>query len=175
MILHAITNGAFMFLLNLSLVFSAFLCSLVAGFLFAWAVVIMPGIRSLDDKAFIRAFQVTDRVIQNGHPLFMLVWLGSAVAIIVCGLLGLSLLQGVDLVLLFLAVGGYLAGVQGSTIAVHLPLNNTLQRLDLEAMGEEAIAEARAAFESRWNRSNVIRTAIACAVSLLLILLLFRL
>lgn len=164
-----------MSILSISLVISALLCSLVAGFLFAWAVVVMPGIRSLDDKAFIRAFQVMDRVIQNGHPLFILVWLGSAVAIIVCGLLGLSLLQGVDLVLLFLAAGAYLAGVQGSTIAVHLPLNNALQRLDLEAMGEEAIAEARAAFESRWNRSNVIRMAIACAVSLLLILLLLRL
>ena len=28
---------------------ATFLCSLVAGFLFAFAVVIMPGIRSLDD------------------------------------------------------------------------------------------------------------------------------
>jgi uncharacterized membrane protein len=37
---------------------------LVAGFLFAFAAVIMPGIRSLGDRAFIRAFQVIDRVIQ---------------------------------------------------------------------------------------------------------------
>jgi uncharacterized membrane protein len=56
------------------LLLAAFLCSLVAGFLFAFAVVIMPGISPLDDRGFIRAFQLIDRVIQNNQPLFMLVW-----------------------------------------------------------------------------------------------------
>ena len=40
------------------LMMATFLCSLVAGFLFAFAAVVMPGIRSLDDGGFIRAFQV---------------------------------------------------------------------------------------------------------------------
>jgi uncharacterized membrane protein len=39
------------------LILAAFFCSLVAGFLFAFAAVVMPGIRRLDDGAFIRAFQ----------------------------------------------------------------------------------------------------------------------
>ena len=64
------------------LLLATFLCSLVAGFLFAFAVVIMPGIRSLDDGGFIRAFQVIDRVIQNNQPLFMVVWVGSVVSLI---------------------------------------------------------------------------------------------
>ena len=45
-----------MSLFAITLLLSAFLCSLVAGFLFAYAIVIMPGIRVLDDKQFIRAF-----------------------------------------------------------------------------------------------------------------------
>ena len=53
-----------MTLYQLLLMLAAFLCSLVAGFLFAFAAVIMPGIRSLDDAGFIRAFQVIDRVIR---------------------------------------------------------------------------------------------------------------
>ena len=57
------------------------LCSLVAGFLFAFAVVVMPGIRRLDDAAFIRTFQAIDRVIQDGQPLFLLVWVGSVLAL----------------------------------------------------------------------------------------------
>ena len=52
------------------LVLATFLCSLVAGLLFAFAVVVMPGLRSLDDGGFIRAFQAIDRVIQNNQPLF---------------------------------------------------------------------------------------------------------
>lgn len=157
-----------------ALILSAFLCSLVAGFLFAYAIVVMPGIKYLNDREFIRTFQVTDRIIQNNHPIFMLVWAGSAIAIIVSALYGIERLQGVDLFLLALATLAYVLGVQVSTIAIHLPLNNKLQTLDVDAMNETDIKVARNDFESRWNTSNLIRTAIASCVSVLLIILLFR-
>lgn len=157
-----------------ALILSAFLCSLVAGFLFAYAIVVMPGIKNLNDREFIRTFQVTDRIIQNNHPIFMLVWAGSAIAIIVSALYGIERLQGVDLFLLALATLAYVLGVQVSTIAIHLPLNNKLQTLDVDAMNETDIKVARNDFESRWNTSNLIRTAIASCVSVLLIILLFR-
>ena len=157
-----------------ALILSAFLCSLVAGFLFAYAIVVMPGIKNLSDREFIRAFQVTDRIIQNNHPIFMLVWIGSAIAVIVTALTGIGRLQGVDLFLLALAALAYVLGVQVSTIAIHLPLNNKLQTLDVDAMNETDIKTARNNFESRWNTSNIIRTTIASCVSVLLIILLFR-
>ena len=90
---------------ELALVLSTLLCSLVAGFLFAYTTVIMPGIGELDDKSFIKAFQVTDRVIQDNHPVFMLVWAGSVIAIIVCAITAVSALEGLNLFLLLLAVG----------------------------------------------------------------------
>lgn len=158
-----------------ALILSAFLCSLVAGFLFAYAIVVMPGIKNLNDREFIRTFQVTDRIIQNNHPVFMLVWVGSAIAIIVSVLYGIGRLQGVDLFLLALAALAYVLGVQVSTIAIHLPLNNKLQTLDVDAMNETDIKVARNDFEPRWNTSNLIRTAIASCVSVLLMILLFRL
>ena len=157
-----------------ALILSAFLCSLVAGFLFAYAIVVMPGIKNLNDREFIRTFQVTDRIIQNNHPIFMLVWVGSAIAIIVSALYGIGRLQGVDLFLLALAAVAYILGVQVSTIVIHLPLNNKLQTLDIDAMNETDIKVARNDFEPRWNTSNLIRTAIASCVSVLLIILLFR-
>ncbi|NNF58944.1 MAG: DUF1772 domain-containing protein, partial [Rhodothermaceae bacterium] len=55
------------------LLLATLLCALVAGFLFAFAVVAMPGIRDLSDGAFIQAFQGMDRIIQNNQPVFMLV------------------------------------------------------------------------------------------------------
>lgn len=157
-----------------ALIISAFLCSLVAGFLFAYAIVVMPGLKNLNDREFIRTFQVTDRIIQNNQPVFMLVWVGSAVAILVSALFGIGRLQGVDLFLLALAALAYILGVQVSTIAIHLPLNNKLQTLDVNAMNETDIKAARNNFELRWNTSNLIRTAIASCVSVLLIILLFR-
>ncbi len=45
---------------EVALILATFLCSLVAGFLFAFAEVLMPGIRALGDREFIRAFQAMD-------------------------------------------------------------------------------------------------------------------
>ncbi len=150
---------------------AAWLCSLVAGLLLAFAIVVMPGIRSLDDQQFLRTFQVIDRIIQNNQPMFLLIWVGSAIATIGCGVFGVFRLQGLELLLLIVAVVAYILGVQVATIRVHLPLNNGLQALAIEKLNAAELLEARRAFEPRWNRSNSIRTTIACAVSGLLILL----
>ena len=58
------------------LIVSTLLCALVTGFIFTYAVVVMHGFAKLDDRDFISAFQVTDGVIQNNQPLFMLAWVG---------------------------------------------------------------------------------------------------
>ena len=51
------------------LIAATFLNSLMAGFLFSFAVVVMPGIKSLSDREFLRTFQVIDRVIQNSQTI----------------------------------------------------------------------------------------------------------
>lgn len=158
-----------------ALILSTFLCSLVAGFLFAYAIVVMPGIKNLNDREFIRAFQVTDRIIQNNQPIFILVWVGSVIAIIVSAFYGLRTLQGIDFFLLALTTLAYVLGVQVLTIVINLPLNNKLQTRNVDVLSDTDIKVARNEFEPRWNASNLIRTAIACCVSALLIILLYRL
>ena len=68
--------------LDISLIFTILLCSLVSGFIFTYSIVVMPGLSNLNDKDFLKAFQVTDAVIQNNQPLFMFTWIGSIVAIL---------------------------------------------------------------------------------------------
>lgn len=157
-----------------TLILATFLCSLVAGFLFAFAVVIMPGINKLNDKEFIRAFQVMDGVIQNNQPLFMLVWLGSALVLIIAAVLGIGQLDGVGRLLIISAALIYILGVQLPTITINIPLNNKIQTLNVDAMGEESHKAARDNFESRWNRWNKNRTVLSSLVSVLLIILVFR-
>ena len=157
-----------------ALIMAAFLCSLVAGFLFAFAAVVMPGLGNLDDEGFIRAFQAIDRVIQNNQPLFVIAWVGSIVAAIAAAALGAFALAGADRALVVVAALVYLFGVQVPTIAVNIPLNNQLQRLDVAAMPGAARAQARGRFEPRWNRWNAFRSACAGLVSGLLLLLLLR-
>ena len=158
---------------EVALLSAIFLCALVTGFLFAFAVVIMPGIRRLDDREFIRAFQVIDGVIQGNQPLFVAVWLGSVVALI-AAVFGVGQLDMLGRVLLIAATSAYLLGVQLPTIVVNVPLNNGLQALDAGALDDRGLATAREAFEARWNRWNRIRTLVACLVTVLLLVLLFR-
>lgn len=162
-------------ILPIVLILATLLCALVAGLLFAFSVVTMPGIKKLNDGDFIRAFQVIDGVIQNNPPLFMLVWIGSAVALLLAAVLGLGQLDLAGKSILLAAAALYAFGVQLPTGMINVPLNNQLQTLDVDAMDETTLSEARQAFEPRWNRWNAIRTVIASLASTLLMILLFRL
>mgnify|MGYP003349029292 CR=1 FL=1 len=68
--------------LDISLFLSVLFCALAAGFILTYAIVVMPGLSKLDDKAFIKAFQATDRIIQNNQPIFLFIWLGSIISTI---------------------------------------------------------------------------------------------
>ena len=160
--------------LEIALVVAALLCGLVAGLVFAFATVVMPGIAALDDREFLRAFQVVDGVIQRGQPLFGLVWLGSAVAVVIAIVLGVGQLEGWDRVLLVVAGLSYLFGAQLPTVAVNIPLNNELQKLDLDSTDEGTWRSARESFERRWNRWNVVRTVVSTLVAAALMILLLR-
>ena len=161
--------------LQTALLSATLLCSLVAGFVFAFACVTMPGIGKLGDREFLRSFQVMDRVIQNNQPLFVLVWAGSVLALVLAAVIGLGRLAGLDRTLLLVAVVVYLVGVQLPTLTINVPLNNRLQALDLEGMPDDALADARAAFEPRWNLWNQIRTVLATLTTALLLLVILRL
>lgn len=160
-------------LLSMALIVATLLCSLVAGFLFSFAVVVMPGINRLSDREFVRSFQAMDGIIQHNQPVFMLVWIGSVLALVVAAVLGVSYLEGWLRWLLIVAAAGYLLGVQLPTFTINVPLNNRLQSLAVDTSDDSALVVCRTSFEGLWNRWNVIRTVIACLVSLLLIVVVF--
>ena len=148
------------------------LCSLVAGLLFGFAVVVMPGIAKLTDKEYLLAFKHMDGIIQNNQPLFILVWAGSILSIIITLILGIMNLSGTQIYLMVFASILYLFGVQLPTFRFNIPLNNSIQHLDIESLEESEATSSRVDFEIPWNRWNRIRTVNAIlAVSMLLFLL----
>ena len=132
----------------------------------------MPGFSKLGDKEFLRAFQVTDGVIQNNQPLFMLTWVGSIISVL--SVIAISILSlGLSEAWIVFVVGLiYLLGVQGITISIHLPLNNHIQKIDINDMNNQSLNQERTNFEMRWNYFNKIRTFIAFAASLSFLLIL---
>jgi uncharacterized membrane protein len=132
----------------------------------------MPGLSNLNDKNFIRAFQVTDAVIQNKQPLFMFIWVGSIVAILITILVSLVSI-GLSKAWLIVLIGiVYLLVVQGITLTIHIPLNNHIQNIKIEKLNEKSIADERINFEKKWNFFNYIRTAVAISTSFLLLIIL---
>ena len=132
----------------------------------------MPGLSNLNDKEFIRAFQVTDAVIQNNQPIFMLTWIGSIVSLlstILTSIISFGLSETWLVVLLSIF---YLLGVQGITISIHIPLNNQIQKVLIDELNDNAITDERVNFERKWNFFNNIRTSISISVTLLLLIIL---
>ena len=158
--------------LDIALIFSILLCSLVSGFILTYAIVVMPGLSNLNDKNFLRAFQVTDAVIQNKQPLFMFIWIGSIVSILTTILVSLVSIGLSKAWLIILICIVYLLGVQGITLTIHIPLNNRIQNIKIEKLNEKSIADERISFEKRWNFFNYIRTAVAISTSFSLLIIL---
>ena len=159
--------------LHITLMLSILFCSLVAGLLFGFAVVVMPGIAKLTDKEYLLAFKHMDGIIQDNQPLFILVWAGSILSVIVTLVLGVMNLNGTQIYLLSAASVLYLLGVQLPTFRFNIPLNNSLQSLDIETLKETESTLFRSDFEAPWNRWNRFRTVNAIvAVSMFLLVLL---
>ena len=156
--------------LDISLIFSILSCSLVTGFIFTYAIVVLPGFSKLDDKEYIRAFQVTDEVIQNNQPLFMLTWIGSIISVlgaILASILSPDLGETWFIVLIGVV---YLLGVQGITITIHLPMNNHIKDLNLDELDNQTLIKERLKLETKWNYFNNIRTGAGLFVIMSLLL-----
>ncbi len=160
---------------SISLILAVFFCALVTGFLFAFAVVAMPGLKSLSDAEFVRAFQGMDGIVQSNQPLFVVTWLGSIVSVLASAGLGIFHLGGLDRLLLLAGAVVYIVLVQVPTFRINIPLNNFIQSLDAASMTDDDLEHARQRFEPRWNRWNNVRSLCSCAVVAVLILVLYRL
>ena len=134
----------------------------------------MPGFSKLNDKDFIRAFQVTDNIIQNNQPLFMLIWIGSILSVISTIVFSIFNINADYSIFIIVTGFFYLLGVQGLTISIHIPLNNNIQKIDVDKEDELKLKEVRKEFEIKWNYYNRIRTVVAFTVTTLLMLILLN-
>ena len=131
------------------LTLSTFLCALVTGFVFTHAVVVMPGLKQLCDREFIKAFQVTDAIIQNNHLFFMMVWLGSIISVSFAIVMAFTVSTPTGNWSVIATGYSYLLGVKGLTIFIHLPLNKRIQSINVDEMNPIALLDQRVLFEAR--------------------------
>jgi uncharacterized membrane protein len=129
--------------LNLSdivLVLTATLTALMAGLFYAWSCSVMLGFARLPDREFVSAMQATNRAIQN--PIFFAAFFGAPIFLPISAFLHYG--QAPRFWFLLTATVIYLIGTFGFTIFGNVPLNNTLDRFDLQSVSEAEIAAQRA-------------------------------
>jgi len=114
----------------------------------------MLGFARLKDKEFVSVFQKTNRAIQN--PVFFIAFMGAPLLLPISAFLSYGNAPRFGLLLAATVI--YLTGTFGVTVFGNVPMNNTLDRFDLESATVEEIARQRANFERRWNNLNTIRT-----------------
>jgi uncharacterized membrane protein len=102
----------------------------------------------------------------------MFTWIGSILSVLATILVSLVSIGFAEGWLIVLVAFVYLLGVQGITVAIHIPLNNHIQSIKIENLNDEALADERLKFETKWNFFNYIRTSIAISVSVLLLTIL---
>jgi uncharacterized membrane protein len=149
------------------LIITAVTAVLAGGVFFAWTCSVTPGLKSLGDKEYFQSFQQLNRAIQN--PLFFAVFFGAAVLLPVCTWRSYTSPASPVSVMLAIATVSYLLGVMTVTIFGNVPINNAIDKVNLNASAEE-LKQLRNSIEPAWNRLNNLRTCASVLTIIALIL-----
>jgi uncharacterized membrane protein len=141
---------------------------LMAGLFFAWSFSVTTGLSKLSDINYIEAFQSLNKAILN--PAFALIFWGAILSLLLASILHYQEPSSGIFWYLLIATLVYLIGSIAVTFACNIPLNNSLEIFNLNSSSLEEIKVKRAAFESRWNRLNMIRTISSSIAFILLII-----
>jgi uncharacterized membrane protein len=140
--------------------------AVMGGLLFAFSNFVMKSLTLQSPKSGIRTMQAIN--IQILNPLFLLVFLGTAIVALMLAIhSALHLSQPGGSLLLLLGSLTYLVGTVGVTMAFNVPLNNQLTALNPTT--PEA-TQFWATYVPRWILWNHVRTIVAILASILLML-----
>lgn len=149
------------------LIITTLFSGLMAGLFYAWSISVTPGLAKIDNTSYLKAFQSMNRAILN--PVFFLAFFGLAVLLIYMSFKTFGSPQTSQQWMILSAAVLYLGGIMFVTIFGNIPLNNSLESLQIETMTPAQMTAFRETFESKWNRLNMIRTICSSLSFLLLI------
>jgi len=127
----------------------------MAGIFFTWSNAVKPGLGKLSDIEYLRALQSMNRVILNNA--FKLIFLGAIITVALVPVFYFNLYPKNIFWLFILTLIIYWVGVFGVTISGNIPLNEILDKTNLESISQEEIKALRTRIEVKWNNFNFIR------------------
>ena len=140
---------------KVSVLLIGILCTgLTSGLCFTWANAVTPGIGDLDDLSFLRSFQAMNRSIINGP--FLFVFFSPAIILFVNSYLFKT--SDVSFWLFLAAAILYFVGIGLVTIFGNVPLNEILDKVNLDNLSSFELKELRTKFEQPWNQWHMVRS-----------------
>jgi uncharacterized membrane protein len=153
---------------TLTLIVAIVSTGLMAGIFFTWSNAVKPGIGTLDDMTYMKAFQAMNRLILN--PLFYLVFILPVLSIAISTCMSFGSTKEYVFELLLTATLIYCLGVFLVTIAGNIPLNELLEHTDLEKISQIELSDLRGKIETKWNNFNLVRTISSFIAFVLLVI-----
>ena len=132
------------------------LTGLMAGIFLTWSNTVKPGIGKLVDIEYLRALQSMNRVILNN--VFRIVFFGAIISLALIPVFYFNLYPKNIFWLFTLSFIIYLVGVLGVTALGNIPLNEILDKTNLESITSLEIKDLRERIEVKWNNFNLIRS-----------------
>jgi len=139
---------------SITLFAAIMLTGLSAGLFYAWSVSVIPGTRKVLDFTYLQTMQSINREILN--PAFFLIFFGSLLLLVISTIQQFQ--SGKTFWILLVAALTYLIGTFGVTAFGNVPLNNSLDVLQLSDLNPDQITKLRLRYEIKWNRLHTIRT-----------------
>jgi uncharacterized membrane protein len=146
------------------------LTGLMAGIFFTWSNAVKPGIGKLSDIEYLTALQSMNRVILNNA--FKIIFLGAIIAVALVPVFYFNLYPKNIFWLFVFTLVIYWIGVFGVTVSGNIPLNEILDKTNLESITSEEIKTLRKSIEVKWNNFNIIR-CISSAITFLILIISF--
>ena len=147
-----------------------FLTGLMAGIFFTWSNAVKLGIGKLGDIEYLRALQSMNRVILNNA--FRIIFLGAIIAVALVPVFYFNLYPKNIFWLFVFTLVIYWIGVFGVTVSGNIPLNEILDKTNLESITLEEIKTLRKSIELKWNNYNLIR-CISSGITFILLIVSF--
>ena len=150
------------------LAFAILSTGLMAGIFFTWSNAVKPGIGKLGDIEYLKALQSMNRVILNNS--FKIIFGCAIITVTLVPIFYLDLYPKKIFWLFIFTLVIYWIGAFGVTVFGNIPLNEKLDKTNVESISTQKIKVLRRSIEFKWNNLNLIRTISSFITFILLII-----
>ncbi len=157
---------------NIIIILAIISTGVMSGIFFTWTNAVKPGIGTLNNISYLRAFKAMNKAILN--PLFYIVFILPVLTITISAYINYGSPNFYIFKLLFASTLIYFFGVFILTINGNVPINELLENTDLQKISETELSSLRENIENKWNNFNLIRTVSSFISFLLLVICFFK-